>query len=54
LTVLWTNAAVQAVGDTWNASVQGADAGGHYSSQVLSGPLSGANITLVTGASLQL
>jgi len=54
LTSNWTNATVQAVGDTWIASVEGADASGHYSNGLASGPATGQNYELVAGASLML
>jgi hypothetical protein len=47
---------VSAVGNTWNATVQGADADGHYfTSETLTGPLTrtaGNNFALVAGATL--
>ncbi|HEY2517523.1 MAG TPA: right-handed parallel beta-helix repeat-containing protein [Polyangiaceae bacterium] len=44
-----------AVGDTWLASTQGADSAGHFpASTTLSGPVSGQNATLVTGATLDV
>lgn len=50
----WTNDTIQAVGNTWSPNVQGADAAGHYTSQIVTGPVSGQNITLGSGVALQL
>jgi Protein of unknown function (DUF1565) len=45
---------VSAVGNTWDSSVQGADAAGHYPSSLVTGPVTtGKNYNLVTGVSLQ-
>jgi hypothetical protein len=42
-----------AVGNTWVASVQGADASGHFpAGTTLAGPQSGQNVTEPAGASL--
>ena len=54
LVVRWASGTVQAVGNTWVPSVQGADASGHYTSQLLSGPESGQNFTFGAGVDLQL
>lgn len=54
LAVFWTSGTIQAVGNTWNPSVQGADASGHYTSQLLSGPMSGENFTMPSGVDVQL
>ena len=44
-----------AVGDTWLANTQGADATGHYpASTTLSGPVTGQNASLVSGATLNV
>ncbi|MCC6528261.1 MAG: DUF1565 domain-containing protein [Polyangiaceae bacterium] len=39
-------------GNTWNASVQGADAQGHYATLTVGGPASGANYVLMAGDQL--
>jgi len=50
-----SNQTVNAVGNTWNASVQGADSSGHYGSGVLSGfSQSGTNFKTSANAQLRL
>ena len=47
---------VQAVGNTWIPNVEGADASGHYASQLITTNQSGQNFTtnFTTGGGLQL
>jgi hypothetical protein len=48
------NASVTAVGNTWTPSVQGADASGHYASQLIAGPTtSGINYVVLPTAGIQ-
>ena len=56
-----TSGVVQAVGNTWNASVQGADAAGHYSTSPSytpvpqTGPVgTGANFTIANSVAVNL
>jgi hypothetical protein len=47
--------AATAIGDTWLASVQGADTSGHFAAgTTLTGPVTGQNATLMTGATLNV
>jgi hypothetical protein len=48
------NAGVTAVGNTWTPNVQGADASGHYASQLIPGPTtSGINYVVLPTAGIQ-
>lgn len=45
---------VSAVGNTWEANQQGADAQGHYATQTITGAVSGRNFSIPAGKSVSL